>query len=228
MVTRVTRDVLDLGITNTGIDINDDASAAFKVFGNSGASFSIDGVPIGGTLAADGSFVNVNATNSTVSNATITNATVTGTLDVTAASVSGITGEIPVGGVILFNAAFSGIPSNFQLCDGTNGTPDMTDQFVYGTNTEGELLDSGGQADAIVPDHTHPINDPGHKHTLLGGGTDDDGGPRPPGGDSNSIMANGMLTATTNITILDPTNGETVTGKNIPPYIKMAFIQRMS
>lgn len=199
-----------------GIDVNEDASAAFKLIGNSGANFNIDGVPIGASLAADGTFVNLGATN----------VTITGILDVTAATVNGITGEVPVGGVIFFNAAFAGIPSNFQLCDGTNGTPNMTDQFVYGTNTEGELLDTGGSADAIVVQHSHGINQSAHDHNLSGGGSDDDGGPRPPGGDDGGSMNTAIASTTISISIQNA--GVSGNNANIPPYIKLAFIQRMS
>ena len=79
---------------------------------------------------------------------------------------------VPVGAIVMFNGAFASIPSNFQLCDGTNGTPNMTDKFVYGTNEESELKDTGGSADAIVVSHTHTTVSAGsHQHGAAGGHT---------------------------------------------------------
>ncbi len=188
------------------------------VEGNCGANFAFNGVPIGLSTPCDGGFVNLEATNITV----------TGTLDGTGASIVG-TGIVPIGGVIMFNAAFSTIPVNWQLCDGTNGTPDMTDQFVYGTNNEGELLDAGGDADAVVALHSHTTqNDGNHSHTFvaqqnIGGFTDNGGAPDQRSTSQNTNTANA---GNHNHTVNDA--GEDPTDKNLPPFIKLAFIQRMS
>lgn len=39
---------------------------------------------------------------------------------------------IPIGGIILWSGAIADIPTDFQICDGTNGTPDLRDMFVVG------------------------------------------------------------------------------------------------
>src|SRR6056300_1755815 len=76
---------------------------------------------------------------------------------------------VPVGGIIMYSGAFSAIPSNYSLCNGTGGTPDLTNKFVYGTNTEGELENTGGSADAVVVSHTHTLNSAGsHSHASAG------------------------------------------------------------
>ena len=139
-------------------------------------------------------------------------------------------GVNPIGAIIMFNAAFTGIPANWQLCDGTNGTPNMVDQFVYGTNTEVELLDAGGQADAIIPLHTHPITDKSHVHTIPSRDENHNSGPTNAG---TSLGANSNAPTTnlafTGITTTDgAAGGEAVTNKNLPPYIKLAFIQRIT
>jgi hypothetical protein len=208
MVTKVTRDVLDLTVR----DITD----GIKIIGNCGPDFAVNGTPIGLSTPCDGGFVNLGAINITV----------TGVLDVTAASVNGIDGEIPIGGVIMFNAAFATIPANFQLCDGTNGTPDMHEQFVYGTTTEGQLLDSGGDADAVVVQHNHGISDPSHRHTVFGSVSDGSGDNTFDQGSSGRRQDNTSAYATTGISI--NSSGESGTNKNLPPYIKLAYIQRMS
>lgn len=57
---------------------------------------------------------------------------------------------VHVGTITMWGGSFADIPANWHLCDGTNGTPDLTDMFVMGTNTESEVFDSGGAVN-----HTH-------------------------------------------------------------------------
>lgn len=145
-----------------------------------------------------------------------------------AGSAANALGINPIGAVIMFNAVFAGIPANWQLCDGTNGTPNMTDKFVYGTNNEGDLLNAGGQADAIIPLHTHPITDQQHLHSISGSVNENE-----PHSGFDSARSGGASVNTalsfTGITVTDgATGGEAVTDKNLPPYIKLAFIQRMT
>lgn len=100
-----------------------------------------------------------------------------------------------------------------------------------GDNGDGKAYlpgETGGQKNAIIPNHTHPLNDPGHGHNLRGGGNDDDGGARPPGGNNDSRMPNAILNSTTGITMSNPTNGESVTNKNLPPYLAVYVWRRDS
>lgn len=72
---------------------------------------------------------------------------------------------VPVGGVIMFAGLVAAIPAGWQLCDGTNGTPDLRDKFIVAarqddagqtkTNITGALTKTGGTKDAIVVAHTH-------------------------------------------------------------------------
>lgn len=140
-----------------------------------------------------------------------------------------IPGAIPIGSVIMFNAAFSTIPANYQICDGTGGTPNMVDKFVYGTATENELGDIGGNADAIVVSHSHTSNNNGnHAHGFtaqqnIGGFTDDGGSPDQRSAAATTNTANaGTHSHTINAA------GSSGTNANLPPYLKLAYIQRMS
>jgi hypothetical protein len=67
--------------------------------------------------------------------------------------------EFPSGGIILWSGAVSDIPAGWFLCNGSNGTPNLTDRFVIhadadsgGTNDVG---DTGGSHTASVPAHDH-------------------------------------------------------------------------
>lgn len=75
---------------------------------------------------------------------------------------------VPVGGIIMYDGLIADIPAGWQLCDGTNGTPDMRDKFVIGarqdnggesrTNVTGALTKSGGTKDAVVVTHQHGVS----------------------------------------------------------------------
>jgi len=53
-------------------------------------------------------------------------------------------GGVPTGGIIMWSGSISNIPSGFTLCDGTNGTPDLTDRFVVGAGGSEAVGDTGG------------------------------------------------------------------------------------
>jgi len=77
----------------------------------------------------------------------------------------------PVGAIVMWNTTTAPIPSNFQLCDGTNGTPNLTDKFVVGAGATYANGASGGAASvrlsvAQLPAHAHGVNDPTHAHVV--------------------------------------------------------------
>jgi len=53
-------------------------------------------------------------------------------------------GGVPTGGIIMWSGSIANIPSGFALCDGTNGTPDLTDRFVVGAGGSEAVGDTGG------------------------------------------------------------------------------------
>jgi microcystin-dependent protein len=85
---------------------------------------------------------------------------------------------LPVGSIILYSGSYSTIPSEWALCDGGtyNGhiTPNLTDRFVLGTNTESELNNTGGAFTSSIetgglPEHTHTntiTSNGNHSHTV--------------------------------------------------------------
>jgi len=139
-------------------------------------------------------------------------------------NLSGVSG-IPAGGIIMWYGATSAIPSGWALCDGSvvNGlqTPDLRDKFVVGaSNSTGDTSypglspnATGGQADAIVPDHIHPTTFDNKKYF--------------PGGGSTSIGYGGAGGYPADVfSMSDPTNGESVSNKNLPPYYALAYIMK--
>ena len=148
-------------------------------------------------------------------------------------------------GIIQFSGFFVNIPANYQLCDGTNGTPDMTNSFVYGTATQAEILNTGGSADSIVTAHGHTY-DHGHtgamdtlgvhSHTLpvsasaAAAGTSRISGATSVLG-STPTSTDGLhnhIPTIDNVVGQSSSSGVVGTDLNTPSFIKLAFIQRMT
>jgi len=53
---------------------------------------------------------------------------------------------VPIGGIIAWSGAIAAIPSNYALCDGNNGTPNLRDRFVIGAGTTYAVGATGGTA----------------------------------------------------------------------------------
>jgi hypothetical protein len=52
----------------------------------------------------------------------------------------------PIGGIILWSGSVAAIPATWQLCDGTNGTPNLRDRFVVGAGSAYAVGATGGSA----------------------------------------------------------------------------------
>lgn len=61
---------------------------------------------------------------------------------------------VPVGGIILWSGALGSLPSNWQLCDGTNGTPNLQNRFVIGAGGAYNPGNTGG-ANSLNLQHNH-------------------------------------------------------------------------
>lgn len=158
-------------------------------------------------------------------------------------------GSLLVGGIVMYNGTFAGIPANYNLCDGSNGTPNLTDVFIYGTNTEAQVGDTGGFKDATLVSHNHTAN---HAHTGSTGqagaenNTFDRVNDASTGGEEgipvdinilNTVKESGLIDADTNhahsvtidnANVTTSTSGTSATDKNLPPYYKLAYVRRMS
>jgi hypothetical protein len=86
-------------------------------------------------------------------------------LDVAASSFS-----VPTGGIIMWSGSIASIPAGWFLCNGTNGTPNLTDRFVVMAGGAYAVGASGGSANAIVVSHTHTATagnqSVNHVHTM--------------------------------------------------------------
>jgi len=159
--------------------------------------------------------------------------TITGNLTVNAPSTINGYGTIPVGGIIMWSGTVANIPTGWNLCDGTNGTPDLRNRFIVGVGTDslsvwgfdkitGTQTFTNGQSYVGVgsiggsvgvgltvgemPTHTHLDNTASPNRPTSGGG------------------ANDGASGTTTIT--GPA-GEDLYHENRPPYYALAFIMRI-
>ncbi len=87
-------------------------------------------------------------------------------------STNGAYVTIPPGGIIMWSGPISTIPAGWALCDGSNGTPNLTDRFVIhadadtgGARNVGETGGSnehshtGGAHTHEMPVHNHKVYD---------------------------------------------------------------------
>ena len=118
----------------------------------------------------------------------------TPTANLDAANKSYVDTSIPIGGIIMWSGLITAdFPSNWKLCDGANGTPDLRGRFILGAGqgsglTNRSIRATGGAemvalTVAQMPahnhgglttstdstnngSHTHEVTDPGHSHIL--------------------------------------------------------------
>jgi len=155
---------------------------------------------------------------------------------------------IPSGGIIMYSGPWNfdatglgiGALEGWALCNGNNGTPDLSDRFVMGTTISGELGTTGGSK-------THSHGPGEHNEVLFGPNKgsiqyiDDDGGLRVSAKDDGSYIyvANPKATRaqefdhsgsppnqSQNYLQLDP-DFQTTSESHLPPYIKLAYIMKL-
>lgn len=71
--------------------------------------------------------------------------------------------RVPVGTIVIWSGSVESIPENWHLCDGTEGTPDLRQRFVYGAGGNYNVGVFGGAetvtlAVAHMPTHSHTVN----------------------------------------------------------------------
>jgi len=65
---------------------------------------------------------------------------------------------------MLWSGAIADIPTGWLLCDGANGTPDLTDRFIVQAGDTYNPDDTGGNWN-----HSHPFTADSHAHGIPGG-----------------------------------------------------------
>jgi len=137
----------------------------------------------------------------------------------------------PIGSIVMVDYATP--PNGWAVCNGENGTVNLVDRFAYGTENNANLLVTGGSET-----HTHPATTTGssgeHNHTLgvtinqsAGSGTIKEvtGGvesaPAPHTHNALSLTLDTQAAHT-------HTYPETNAANNMPPYVYLFYIQRIT
>ena len=150
---------------------------------NSGSAITLSGLATVSVTAIDDDYNRLQHGGSDKVVATSVGATVTGTLTATSFSgdgsaLTGIEG-VPTGVIAMWSGTNANIPSGWALCDGANGTPDLTDRFILGRAAASNTNSTGGAntvtlGTANLPAHTHSSGNiatasaGAHTHTLSG------------------------------------------------------------
>lgn len=140
---------------------------------------------------------------------------------------------VPSGGIIMWSGSVASIPSGWFLCDGLNGTPNLTDRFVIGAGNSYAVNATGGSKDAIVVSHSHTasssVSDPGHLHDIRKGYSYSGGGSNYPAtndGDQFGTMTSASATTGISVSTTVSSAGSSGTNANLPPYFALCFIMK--
>ena len=166
---------------------------------------------------------------------------------------------IPVGGIIMWSGTIAEAEalSNWAICDGQNGRPDLRDKFVQGvgsstTPSSANVNDQGGansyqlalnqmpqhKHDVSDTGHSHTITDPGHAHTWSRQDASINAFYRPWPANNNDCVET-VVNTSSEFTGITGTNGQsaniseslkggTTAIENRPAYWSLCYIQRIS
>lgn len=159
---------------------------------------------------------------------------------------------VPIGAIMMWAGEINQIPNGWELCDGNNGTPDLSSKFIVGYNPNendyNEIGKTGGAktitlTEGQMPTHKHGVvagvTDPGHKHKFS---DDINEGSLRAQNDIQRVTSNhqdisgsgtgrGTIYQTSNqatgisVSITENEKGSNQPHENRPPYYTLAYIQ---
>lgn len=154
---------------------------------------------------------------------------------------------VPSGAILMWSGTIATIPTGWYLCDGTNGTPNLTNKFIIGADADdggaakttitGSATQTGGSKDAIVVSHTHTGTTDGsgsHNHTGSSGASLFVARYEAYGLDQgNAFSDTGLARDSTTSTAPNHTHtfttgstGSSGTNANLSPYFALAYIMK--
>ena len=141
--------------------------------------------------------------------------------------------EQPKLSIMAWSGVLADIPQGWQLCDGTNGTPNLLDRFVRSVATDTtDPGATGGESTHVlteseIPSHSHGVTESSHSHihndaksetgidglvTARAGTTTDP-----------AISSSNPLTSTS-----VGSTGSSTTHENKPAFFELAYIMRVN
>lgn len=80
--------------------------------------------------------------------------------------IAGRSDIVPIGVAFPYFGNIEDLPANYAVCNGQNGTPDLTDRFIVGSGGQYARGDTGGSTTTgQAGSHNHTINVAGHALT---------------------------------------------------------------
>ncbi len=135
----------------------------------------------------------------------------------------------PSGIITMWYGSVASIPVDWQICNGTNGTPDLRHWFVMGASTDGEVGTTSGSA---THSHTAPNLDTvaDHNHSVSGS-TGTSGGSSGTGSSGVNAIADphshGFSIGTSSAGGHGHTAGSVASASNLPAYYKLFYIMKL-
>lgn len=147
---------------------------------------------------------------------------------------------VPEGMISMWAGAINEIPAGWKLCDGDNGTPDLTGRFIVGYKSNvidyNEVGKTGGldrvrltEGEMPVHNHTGSATMPPHSHSIAGGAIKSGGGQSNALTNNNNIGHDTITQTAQSTSITGSVNinnkGGNESHENRPPYYTLAYIQ---
>jgi hypothetical protein len=150
----------------------------------------------------------------------------------------------PAGIIAMWSGLIVNIPAGWNLCNGSNGTPDLRNRFIIGatlddttakTSVTGSNTQTGGTKDAVVVSHNHSGGTTSTA-SLTGSFTNSSNSGYAVTGvfsTLNTFGGNGGEPQTNRTVGFDASHSHTIaaegvsgTNQNLPPYYALAFIMK--
>jgi hypothetical protein len=167
-------------------------------------------------------------------------------------------GLAPIGVIILWSGAVASIPTNWQICNGTNGTPDLRNRFVIGAGSTYAVNAVGGSASKdlshvhastgitlanesththsgvglssnLTGAHSHAVSTSAGAQVLYGASSTGTNSTTSSGDHSHSVSGDTAAGSAHTHTLSGNTaSSGSATQDIMPPYLALAYIQRLS
>ena len=150
---------------------------------------------------------------------------------------------MPSGVIVMWSGTTDTIPPGWDLCEGSNGTPNLRNRFIFGSGENYAVGSTGGAATHTlttneIPAHTHVQNShhhtqDGHRHRVLLRGSSNDkmnNSYMDEGEDSVdevNIYTDYQAPAIHHNTAINQNTGGGAEHNNMPPYYVLAFIMKL-
>lgn len=123
-------------------------------------------------------------------------------------------GGVPPGTIVAWYGYAENIPAGWAICNGENGTPDLTGRFLLGASMTYPIGSSGGEAEVTLT-----VNEmPQHQHTYS----------RSSHGNGMPAQGGTVLAASYTFTSLDSgSEGSGQPHNNMPPYFAMLYLMKL-